>query len=114
MNRPLPAQKQRCCSEKRPSLSRIQVSDNFKLPEGICKPAPNLSRIARCVTVASMKISIIIPVKPGGAVAALDPLRNLEAGSPDHEIIVAEGRRPSCQRNLAAAAAEGDILYFLD
>jgi succinoglycan biosynthesis protein ExoA len=61
-----------------------------------------------------MKISIIIPVKPGGAVAALEALRNLEPGSPDHEIIVAEGRRPSRQRNLAAAAAEGDLLYFLD
>ncbi len=61
-----------------------------------------------------MKISIIIPVKPGGAVAALEALRNLEAGSPDHEIIIAEGRRPSRQRNLAAAAAEGDLLYFLD
>jgi glycosyl transferase family 2 len=61
-----------------------------------------------------MKISIIIPVKPGGAVAAFEALRNLEPGSPDHEIIVAEGRRPSRQRNLAAAAAEGDLLYFLD
>jgi succinoglycan biosynthesis protein ExoA len=61
-----------------------------------------------------MKISIIIPVKPGGAVAALEALRNLEPGSPDHEIIIAEGRRPSRQRNIAAAAAEGDLLYFLD
>lgn len=61
-----------------------------------------------------MKISIIIPVKPGGAVAALAALRHLEPGSPEHEIIVAEGRRPSRQRNMAAAAAEGDLLYFLD
>src|SRR5690349_6583999 len=61
-----------------------------------------------------MKISIIIPVKPGGAVSALGALRNLEPGSPDHEIIIAEGRRPSRQRNQAAAAAGGDILYFLD
>ena len=61
-----------------------------------------------------MKISIIIPVKPGGAVAALEALRKLEPGSPDHEIIIAEGRRPSRQRNLAAATAEGDLLYFLD
>jgi GT2 family glycosyltransferase len=61
-----------------------------------------------------MKISIIIPVKPGGAVSALGALRNLEPGSPDHEIIIAEGRRPSRQRNQAAAAAGGDLLYFLD
>ena len=61
-----------------------------------------------------MKISIIIPVKPGGHVAALDPLQRLDADSPDHEVLVAEGRRPSRQRNTAAAAARGDILYFLD
>ncbi len=61
-----------------------------------------------------MKISIIIPVKPGGAVAALEALRKLEPGSPDHEIIIAEGKRPSRQRNQAAATAAGDLLYFLD
>lgn len=61
-----------------------------------------------------MKISVIIPVKPGGHVAALAPLRQLAADSPDHEVIVAEGRRPSRQRNMAAGVARGDILYFLD
>jgi len=61
-----------------------------------------------------VKISIIIPVKPGGYVAALEPLQQLEADSPDHEVIIAEGRRPSRQRNMAAAEARGDILYFLD
>jgi len=61
-----------------------------------------------------MKVSIIIPVKPGGAVAALAALKNLAPDSPDHEIIVAEGKKPSRQRNMAARAAKGDILYFLD
>lgn len=61
-----------------------------------------------------MKISIIIPVKPGGAVAAIGGLRSLDPDSPDHEIIVAEGQKPSRQRNMAAREATGDILYFLD
>jgi cellulose synthase/poly-beta-1,6-N-acetylglucosamine synthase-like glycosyltransferase len=61
-----------------------------------------------------MKISIIIPVKPGGAVAAIEGLRNLDPDSPDHEVIVAEGKKPSRQRNMAAGEATGDILYFLD
>lgn len=61
-----------------------------------------------------MKISVIIPVKPGGEVAALGGLRSLAPGSPQFEIIVAEGRRPSRQRNRAAAEAKGEILYFLD
>ena len=61
-----------------------------------------------------MKISIIIPVKPGGAVAAIEGLRNLDPDSPDHEVIVAEGEKPSRQRNMAAREATGDILYFLD
>lgn len=63
---------------------------------------------------AVMKISVIIPVKPGGEVAALTALRELDPGTLRFEVIVAEGRRPSCQRNRAAAEAAGDILYFLD
>lgn len=61
-----------------------------------------------------MKVSVIIPVKPGGYVAALGPLRQLAAESPEHEVIITEGKWPSRQRNQAAAAAQGDILYFLD
>lgn len=60
------------------------------------------------------KVSIIIPVKPGGTVKALDALRHIDYPSEALEIIVTEGRCPSRQRNLAAAAAGGEILYFLD
>jgi glycosyltransferase involved in cell wall biosynthesis len=61
-----------------------------------------------------MKISIIIPVKPGGEVAAIRGLKCLDPDSPDYEVIVAEGKKPSRQRNMAAREATGDILYFLD
>jgi len=61
-----------------------------------------------------MKISIIIPVKPGGSVAAIAGLKNLQPDSPEHEVIIAEGNKPSRQRNMAAREASGDILYFLD
>ncbi len=59
-------------------------------------------------------VSIIIPVKPGGMVKALDALRDLDYPSEAVEILVAEGKCPSRQRNTAAAAAKGDVLYFLD
>jgi glycosyltransferase involved in cell wall biosynthesis len=59
-------------------------------------------------------ISIIIPVKPGGTVRALAALRNARYPADCYEVLVAEGKRPSCQRNRAAAGARGEILYFLD
>ena len=58
--------------------------------------------------------SFIIPVKPGGHVAALDSLRRLAADSSQFEILIAEGCCPSRQRNNAALEAQGEILYFLD
>lgn len=58
--------------------------------------------------------SIIIPVKPGGRVAALEALRSLTYAPQGFEILVAEGTTPSRQRNLAARQARGDLLYFLD
>jgi len=61
-----------------------------------------------------VRFSIIIPVKPGGAVTALELLKGVAYPSDRFEILVAEGRRPSRQRNLAAAEAMGDVLYFLD
>ena len=58
--------------------------------------------------------SIIIPVKPGGYVAACEHLRKHMPGDSRYEILLAEGSAPSLQRNRAAQAASGDILYFLD
>jgi succinoglycan biosynthesis protein ExoA len=59
--------------------------------------------------------SFIIPVKPGGFIAALAPLRLLEeTGGRQFEILVAEGCSPSRQRNAAAGEAKGEIIYFLD
>ncbi len=63
---------------------------------------------------ATPKISIIIPVKPGGRVSAIPGVRGAEYPAESFEVLVAEGRRPSRQRNLAAVAAAGDIIYFLD
>ncbi len=45
---------------------------------------------------------------------ALDALRHLNYPEDAVEILVAEGRCPSRQRNTAAVTAGGDILYFLD
>jgi succinoglycan biosynthesis protein ExoA len=59
-------------------------------------------------------VSIIIPVKPGGAVRALDGLRNVEYHENFFEVLVVEGTCPSRQRNQAAREAQGQILYFLD
>jgi GT2 family glycosyltransferase len=58
--------------------------------------------------------SIIIPVKPGGYVAACDHLNKIMPDDPRYEILLAEGSAPSRQRNLAASEACGDVLYFLD
>lgn len=59
-------------------------------------------------------ISVIIPVKPGGRVGALDALGNVDYPKDRFEIIVAEGTQPSAQRNRAASTAMGELLYFLD
>lgn len=59
-------------------------------------------------------VSIIIPVKPGGYVAACQHLRKIIPDDPGYEIMLAEGNAPSQQRNQAAREAVGDILYFLD
>jgi GT2 family glycosyltransferase len=58
--------------------------------------------------------SIIIPVRTGGYAAACEHIRKIIPGDPRYELLLAEGRAPSQQRNLAAREARGDILYFLD
>lgn len=58
--------------------------------------------------------SFIIPVKPGGYVAALESLRRLSADTAQFEILIAEGSSPSRQRNAAVHEARGEILFFLD
>ena len=58
--------------------------------------------------------SIIIPVKPGGHVAALKRLDIILSEDQPFEVLLAEGNAPSRQRNSAAQQAVGDILYFLD
>lgn len=60
------------------------------------------------------KVSLIIPVKPGGTVRALAAVRQVDYPAAAYEVLVAEGRCPSRQRNLAAAEAGGELLYFLD
>ena len=62
----------------------------------------------------AITVTIIIPVKPGGHVRAIEALRTLDSAGIACEVLVAEGRRPSRQRNRAAAQASGELLYFLD
>jgi hypothetical protein len=57
-------------------------------------------------------VSIIIPVKPRGKVNALDAFRHVDYPAAAVEIIVAEGKCPSRQRNMAAAAAGGTSSIF--
>ncbi len=59
-------------------------------------------------------ISIIVPVKHGGYVAAFDSIRHCRLDKNIYEVLLAEGCAPSQQRNLAAQTATGDILYFID
>lgn len=59
-------------------------------------------------------ISVIIPVKPGGRVRALDALEKTDYPRDRIEVIVAEGRQPSVQRNRAVREARGEIIFFLD
>lgn len=59
-------------------------------------------------------ITVIIPVKPGGYVKSLEALKAVDYPRELLDVIVAEGRQPSVQRNRASKEAKGDILYFLD
>jgi len=59
-------------------------------------------------------ISIIIPVKRGGYVSAFNAIRQSGFDNDLYEVLLAEGCAPSRQRNMAAGAAAGDLLYFID
>jgi GT2 family glycosyltransferase len=58
--------------------------------------------------------SIIVPVKPGGHVAACQHINKNISADTNYEMLLAEGNAPSKQRNNAAREAGGDLLYFLD
>lgn len=62
----------------------------------------------------SPRVTIVIPVKPGGDVAALDAVRTIDYPARLLEVIIAYGNRPSRQRNRAVEQASGDLVYFLD
>ncbi|MBJ6727019.1 glycosyltransferase family 2 protein [Geomesophilobacter sediminis] len=63
---------------------------------------------------ASIPVSVIIPVKPGGEVRALSALRAATYPPELMEVLVAYGSAPSTQRNRAARQSQGEILFFLD
>ncbi len=61
------------------------------------------------------KVTVIIPLEPESRPRALlGHLVGLGEGPFSLEILVAQGRQPSRQRNLAAAKAKGEWLLFLD
>lgn len=59
-------------------------------------------------------VSIIIPVRPGGIVRAVERLCRADYPAVSIEVLVAEGCSPSRQRNRAVAMAKGELVYFLD
>ncbi len=60
-------------------------------------------------------VTVIIPTRPdGGEPKAAVAARALDYPPDKLEIIVARGRQPSVQRNVALRAAKGELVYFLD
>lgn len=60
-------------------------------------------------------VTIIVPARPGeGRIQALEAARNLDYPATLLDMIVARGKQPSVQRNVAIKAAQGDLIYFLD
>jgi len=60
-------------------------------------------------------VSIIIPTKPGqDEILAVTAARQLDYPKDRLEILVARGKQPSVQRNVALRAARGELIYFLD
>jgi len=63
-------------------------------------------------TNGSHSVSVVIPSEPGQKpVAALKALASV---APQAEVLLAYGRRPSLQRNLAVAEARRPFIWFLD
>jgi glycosyltransferase involved in cell wall biosynthesis len=60
-------------------------------------------------------VTVIIPTRPGQLeVKAVDAARRLDYPRDRIEIIIARGKQPAIQRNVAIKAARGEIIYFLD
>ena len=60
-------------------------------------------------------VTVIVPTKPGQAeIPAVTAARAFDYPRERLEIIVARGKQPAVQRNVAVRAARGELLYFLD
>ncbi len=60
-------------------------------------------------------VTIIVPTRPGQLeILSVTASRALNYPSDKLEIIVARGRQPAVQRNVAINAARGELIYFLD
>lgn len=60
-------------------------------------------------------VTVIVPTRPGeGVPLALAAAQSLDYPRDKMEIIVARGKQPAVQRNLALKTARGDLIYFLD
>ena len=60
-------------------------------------------------------VSVIIPTRPGQAkIDAVSAAQALDYPKERIEILVARGKQPAIQRNVAIQAARGELIYFLD
>jgi glycosyltransferase involved in cell wall biosynthesis len=67
------------------------------------------------VSSATPAVTVIIPCRPGQAeIAAAAAARALDYPKDKLEILIARGRQPAVQRNVALRAARGELIYFLD
>jgi succinoglycan biosynthesis protein ExoA len=61
------------------------------------------------------RVTIIVPTKPGQTeIKSVEAARRLEYPREKVDVIIARGKQPSIQRNVALKEASGDIIYFLD
>ena len=60
-------------------------------------------------------VTIIVPARPDEReVAALSAVRGLDYPKDRLQVLLARGRQPSVQRNLALRQATGELIFFLD